>query len=198
MIADEPAHGAPDPGGIASSPPARNYGLARSALPADVLAACYADMRRIAHRIMAGDNAQRLLQATELANEAAIRLIRTRELAVESRAHMLALAARTMRHILIDECRRAGASKRQQPLLATQWPEQDAGDAVGLDDLDEAIEALTAYSPEHARIVELRFMLGLTLDETAAEMGMAVRTVKRRWQAARAWLLEHLDGARRA
>ena len=169
---------------------------AEGALPADVLAACYADMRRIARRIVAGDNAARLLQATELANEAAIRLIRARDLGVASRAHMLVLAARTMRRILIDEGRRAGAAKRHAPAFTTAWPDAAGGESLGLDALDAALEALAGHSPEHARIVELRFMLGLTLEETAAETGLAVRTVKRRWQAARAWLLDHLDDPR--
>ncbi len=166
------------------------------ALSSDVLAACYADMRRIARRIIAGDSAARLLQATELANEAAIRLIRASNLGVGSRAHMLALAARTMRRILIDEGRKSGAAKRHEPTFATAWPDERHGTALGLDELDAALAALESHSPEHARIVELRFMLGMTIEETAAETGLAPRTVKRRWQAARAWLLDHLDDPR--
>lgn len=156
-----------------------------------LLARHYDELRRLARRIICSDSQRRLLQATELVNEAVLRLIHSGLDSVEEREHLLALAARTMRRVLIDEARRARAAKRQTPPLVTAWP---GGPPTGLDveALDAAIAALEAFSPEHARIVELRFGLGLTVEETARVTGIPERTVKRRWQAARAWLHNHL------
>lgn len=156
-----------------------------------LIALHYDELRRIARRIVCSDAQRRMFQATELVNESVLRLIRSGLESVESREHLLALAARTMRRVLIDEARRTQAAKRQAPAMLTQWP---GGPESGLDveALDGAIEALEQFSPEHSRIVELRFGLGLSVEETARVTGLAERTVKRRWQAARAWLHDYL------
>ncbi len=163
-----------------------------------IVALHYDELRKVARRIIVSDAQRHALQATELVNEAVLRLIRSGLESVSEREHLLALAARTMRRILIDEARKALAAKRQPPPLITQWP---GGPAEGLDleALDEAIAALEAFSPEHGRVVELRFGLGLTVEETARLTGMPERTIKRRWQAARAWLHDHMtrDGSDR-
>jgi RNA polymerase sigma factor (TIGR02999 family) len=159
-----------------------------------LLAACYGEARRIARLVVARDGGRQALQATELLNEAALRLIGGGPLEVKDQAHMLALIARTMRRILIDEARRTAAAKRQTPQFVTAWPDDPAAALVDIGDLDRALEALEQVSPEHARVVELRFMLGLTVEETAAASGIPERTIKRRWQAARAWLLDFLNG----
>jgi RNA polymerase sigma factor (TIGR02999 family) len=164
-------------------------------LTPEVIEACYGDMRRIAGRIIAGDGAGHLSQATELVNDAVIRLIRTPDLAVASPAHLMALAAQTMRRVLIDEARKAAAAKRVAPDYRTAWPDQEHKRLVTMEELDSALTALATVSPDHARIVELRFMMGLTVDETASATGLASRTVKRRWQGARAWLFDYLNGA---
>ena len=161
-------------------------------MPAEMLAACYNDMRRIARRVMANDPAARILQPTDLANEAAIRLLRANLADVNERGHLLALAARTMRQVLIDEARKSLAHKRQMITMLTLWPGRN-NKLVDIEALDEALVALNAFSPEHAQIVELRFMLGLSLAETVAVTGTSQRTVTRRWQAARLWLLDHLN-----
>ncbi|NNM75931.1 sigma-70 family RNA polymerase sigma factor [Sphingomonas sp. ID1715] len=161
--------------------------------PAALLAACYDEARRIARVVIARDGAGRGLQATELLNEAALRLIGG-DLKVKDQAHMLALTARTMRRVLIDEARKNGAAKRQAPAFVTAWPDDPAAALIDIGDLDRALVALEAVSPDHARIIELRFMLGLTVEEAAAASGIPERTIKRRWQAARAWLLDFLDG----
>ena len=157
-----------------------------------LIAACYDDMRRVARRIIARDAMRLVLQPTDLVNEAALRLIQSSPGAISDQGHMLALAARTMRRILIDEARRNAAAKRRPPLL-TQWIEGPSQRLVDLEDLDRALAALDAYSTEHARVVELRFGLGLTVEETSRTIGVPERTVKRRWQAARAWLLDYLS-----
>lgn len=158
-----------------------------------LLTQCYEDMRRVARRILAGDGMAAAIQPTDLAHEAAIRLILSdASIAVEDRGHMLALAARTMRRILIDEARKAGAAKRRVPELMTMWP-GSSSTMIDLSDLDEALTALHAYSDSHAAIVEMRFTLGLTVEETARQTGIPERTVKRRWQVARAWLHDYLQ-----
>lgn len=156
-----------------------------------ILASCYDDMRRIARRIIATDQMRCVFQPTDLVNEAALRLIQSSAVSASSQGHMLALAARTMRRVLIDESRRAAAAKRHRPTLLTSWPGSREA-LVDVEDLDAALAALESFSADHARIVELRFTLGMTVEETAALTGLAERTVKRRWQAARAWLQDYL------
>lgn len=162
--------------------------------PDALLAACYEDMRRIARGIVRSGERRRQLQPTDLVNEAVVRLIQSAALAPEGREHMLALAARTMRRVLIDDVRRGAAAKRQMPTLVTSWPSEPTR-LIDVEALDAAVAALAQFSPEHARIVELRFTFGMTVEETARATGLAERTVKRRWQAARAWLQDHLGAA---
>lgn len=166
-------------------------------IPAEVLARCYGEMRLMARRILGGNALGRVLQPTELANEAAIRLIRANLSNAKDEGHLLAIAARTMRQILVDEARKAMSAKRNAPVLMTAWPGAAGEPLVDMADLDGALDALAAFSPERAQIVELRFMLGMTVEETATATGIPERTVKRHWQAARAWLLawlhEHAD-----
>lgn len=158
-----------------------------------ILAQSYTEMRRMARRILAGNQLGRALQPTELANEAAIRLLRSNLANAKDESHFLAIAARTMRHILIDEARKAMSAKRAQPALLTAWPGAEGDALVDIADLDGALAALALLSPERAEIVELRFMLGMTVEETARATGIPERTVKRHWQAARAWLLAWLN-----
>ncbi len=158
-----------------------------------LLASCYDEMRRVARALLAGDSLRASLQPTDLANEAILRLLQSAPADVNERGHLLACAARTMRRILIDESRKRAASKRQAPPLLTQVPGAPPTMLVPMADLDGALAALERFSPEHAQLVELRFTLGLTVEETAAATGLGERTIKRRWQAARAWLHEHLS-----
>ena len=150
----------------------------------------------MARRIMAGNALGRIFQPTELANEAAIRLIRSnlRDVRVKDQGHLLAVSARMMRQLIIDEARKAMSAKRHVPALMTAWPSDDLVGLINLSDLDLALTALATLSPTRAEIVELRFMMGMTVEETAAAMGMSERTIKRQWQAARAWLLAQING----
>lgn len=169
-----------------------------AAMPEHILAACYADMRRIARALMARDGMGRHMQPTELVNEAAIRLLRSNLEGVTDEGHMLAYAARSMRRVLIDEARKTLADKRQPITIQTLLPETGSGRLIDLEALDRALAALADHSPEHARIVEMRFMLGLNLSAIVDATGMAQRTVTRRWQAARLWLLEYIERERGA
>ena len=154
------------------------------------VAACYGEMRHIARRILLSAGDRLLFQPTELAHEAAIRLLMIDATRFESNAHMLATAARITRRALLDEIRASHAVKRR-PLLRTRWP--DGAYDARLDELDDAIEALGAISPDHARIIELRFFLGMTVEEAATAEGVSPRSIKRRWAAARAWLQERIE-----
>jgi len=155
---------------------------------------CYGELRRIARQLLAREQGQALIDPTELANTVAIRLLALRDDAVNDEGHMLALSARMMRRELIDQARAASSAKRTPPEHVTTWPDAPATAGIDAEALDRALAALADFSPEHARIVELRFTFGLTVEETARLTGLAARTVKRRWQAARAWLHDHLNG----
>lgn len=152
----------------------------------------YDEVRRLARRVLNGQGGALALQPTDLANEAAIRLLKS-SATVTDRAHFLALAARVLRQVLIDEVRRARSLKRTPDPVQTLWRSAQ-GEPIALDieAVNGAVEELAKASPEHARFVELRFFVGLTLEETAEACGVSLATAKRRWQAARAWLFEAL------
>lgn len=162
-----------------------------AALPRLLLIDCYAEMRRTARAMIRGEG-DLSFQPTDLAHEAAIRLMGLDRIEVNGHGHMLALSARVMRQTLVDEIRRARATKRQVPNSLTEWP-GGGRKQIELDILDDALRALAEVSAEHAEIVELRFSLGLTVEEAASATGITTRTVKRRWQAARTWLQHYLD-----
>lgn len=162
-------------------------------IPADVLARCYGEMRTMARRILRGNALGRALQPTELANEAAVRLIRSNLSNAQNEGHLLAIAARMMRQILVNEARKAMSAKRHLPTLLTSWPGGETASLVNMADLNGGLAALAVLSPVRAEIVELRFMLGMTVEETARATGIPERSVKRHWQAARAWLLAWLN-----
>lgn len=153
------------------------------------LAEHYESFRRLARSVLAGDGPNLQIQPTDLAHEAALRLLKIDRIALKDRTHFLALSAKVMRQVLLDEVRRARAKKRQAPVL-TLWPDDSA--AVDIEALDVALVELAEVSPERARLVELRFYAGLTVEEIAEHQGESASTVKRRWRASRAWLLERL------
>jgi RNA polymerase sigma factor (TIGR02999 family) len=161
--------------------------------PERLLALYYQDLRKIAQRILHHDDAAFLLQPTELAHEAAMRLMKLERMDWQSVTHFLATAARVMRQALIDEVRRALAQKRRDLPLLTAWPDAAPTETgVDLEALDQALTRLEAISPERARVVELRLFAGLSIKEIATVQGISERTVKRQWQVARIWLTAEL------
>ncbi|HSF77629.1 MAG TPA: sigma-70 family RNA polymerase sigma factor [Steroidobacteraceae bacterium] len=156
------------------------------------------ELRRRAHSYMLREPDGHLLQTTALVNEAYVRLIDARGVQWQDRAHFFAISATTMRRILVDFARARDSRKRQAILLSV------AGDA-GLDEvstaqpgadlvaLDDALQSLAAFDDRGARVVELRFFGGLSVEESAEVLGVSPRTVKRDWTAARAWLLGELQ-----
>jgi RNA polymerase sigma factor (TIGR02999 family) len=155
------------------------------------------ELHQIAKRCMAGERPGNSFQATALVNEAYLRLVNANDVAWQDRAHFLAVAARVMRHILVDHARarqyqkRGGAAARvtlDEALIVASEPDQDF---VALDD---ALTALAAVDARKSQVVEMRFFGGLTLEETAAALQVSRDTVKRDWKMAKLWLLRELRG----
>jgi RNA polymerase sigma-70 factor (ECF subfamily) len=154
----------------------------------------HAELQRIARRCMRGEPTDHTLQATALVNEAYLRLVDVRRINWQNRAHFLAMAARSMRRILVDSARARSARKRGAGAVRVSLSDIDLSDQKGLDmiALDEALDALANVNDRQSRVVELRFFAGLTVEETAAVLGISAETVMRDWKAARTWLMHEM------
>ncbi|HET9034117.1 MAG TPA: sigma-70 family RNA polymerase sigma factor [Dokdonella sp.] len=155
----------------------------------------YPELRRIAGQVFRRERADHTLQPTALVNEAWLRLSGSAAIEGADRSHILAVAARLMREILIDHARRRSASKRDggQRIDLTELDVADDSNGIDLIDLDVALSRLEQVDPIKARIVELRYFGGMNLEETAETVDLSVATVKRHWQAARIWLFNALS-----
>jgi RNA polymerase sigma factor (TIGR02999 family) len=166
-------------------------------LPADELAPLvYNELRRLAASFMRRERPGQTLQATALVHEAYMRLAASGT-PWHDKQHFIGIAARSMRQILVERARARGAQKRWAGLDRVSMSDSlaVAADPEGmLPALDEALERLEAIDSEQARIVELRFFVGLSIDEAAEALGMSPATLKRRWALARAWLFRELSG----
>jgi RNA polymerase sigma factor (TIGR02999 family) len=161
-----------------------------------LLEMCYSQLRMLARRMLSGDSSAYRLQPTELANETALRVLKLDRMDWRDRAHFLATAATVMRQALIDEVRRFRAAKRQAPAVFTTWVDPGIATVeVDLERLDSSLRRLAEVAPERARLVELRFFVGLTIEATAEILAISPATVKRQWDASRAWLLRDLGRA---
>ena len=162
----------------------------------------YAELRRLADGYVRREQAKSV-QATELVHEAYLRLLKDKSLQWENRAHFLAIAAISMRRLLVERARARGADKRggdhvqvtlDDALLVGAAP--DANETIDLVALDRALTSLAALDAQQARIVELRFFGGLSVEETADALSISPATVKRHWTIAKAWLLRELQGTK--
>lgn len=157
-----------------------------------LLAIVYPELRRVADNLLRHERVDHTLQPTALVHEAYIRLADVRGMRMESRRHFYGAAAMAMRRILVDYARQRKAAKRGGSEVARVPLEEALTAAVDLrldfERLDEALEELASFAPEKARIVELRYFAGLSIQETAAVLEIAPATVKRYWAFARAWL----------
>ena len=161
-----------------------------------LLPVVYDEMRRLAAGYLRDERKGHTLQATALAHEAFLRMVVQTDITWQSRAHFLGVAAQAMRRILVDHARRRKAGKRGggQTVIGLDAA-LDAGRAdVGFDDLDRALDDLAQHSERQAKVVELRYFGGLTIEETAEVLGTSPITVKRDWTMARAWLFRELGG----
>ena len=156
----------------------------------------HAELHRLAKRYMAGERQGHILQTTALVNEAWLRLIDWQNVEWRNRAHFFGLAAQIMRRILVDFARARQREKRGGDALMVSLSEaanvalERSADMVALDD---ALAALEKLEPRQARVVELRFFAGLSLEETAAALNISVITVRRDLSQAEAWLFRELN-----
>jgi RNA polymerase sigma factor (TIGR02999 family) len=156
----------------------------------------YDELRRIAAAYMRRERPGQTLQATGLVHEAYLRLAGAGTPWHDKR-HFVGIAARSMRQILVERARARGAQKRWAGVDRVTLTDAiaTAADPVGmLPALDDALARLEQIDPEQARIVELRYFAGLSIEETADALGMSPATLKRRWALARAWLFRDLSG----
>lgn len=163
-----------------------------------LVALVYPQLRAIAQRQLAGERAQHTLQPTALVNEAWLRLSGLERIEWVDRTHFVRFAARLMREILVDHARRVQAAKRdggeRVPLTDLDLRDDSSPEAsIDMLAIDAALARLEAIDADKARMVELRYFGGLTLEETAAAMDISLATVKRHWQAARIWLFDALQ-----
>jgi RNA polymerase sigma-70 factor (ECF subfamily) len=151
----------------------------------------YQELHRLAGRYMLGERSDHSLQPTALVHEVYFRLIDQKRVTWENRSHFFAIAAQLMRRILIDHARARNAEKRPKPALKVPLSDLEIGierQTTELLALNEALDRLEALDSRQARIVEMRFIAGLSEEEIAQALGVSVRTVKRDWRVARAWL----------
>lgn len=162
----------------------------------ELLHIVYRHLHALAERQFRCERQGHTLQPTALLSELYLRLIRETDVDWQSRTHFFAVAAETIRRILVDHARAVNASRRPKPgdrVELTDVLTYSDDRALDMIIIDEAIEKLRSWDPRQARIVELRFFAGLSVEETASVLGIAERTVKRDWTMARAWLSATLN-----
>jgi RNA polymerase sigma factor (TIGR02999 family) len=166
----------------------------RNAL-AELLPLVYDELRKLAAGYLRRERAAQTLQPTALVHDVYLRLLRDENLSWQSRAHFFGIAARSMRQILVERARARDAAKRGGGALrVTLDPGLIAAgqQTFELEVLDDALQRLQAFDPELARLVDVRFFGGLSIEESAEALGVSPATVKRRWNVARAWLAREL------
>lgn len=162
----------------------------------------YGELRRIARRRLQAERPHHTLQSTDLVHEAYLRLVKSPPQEAQNRLHFLAIASQLMREILVDYGRRRRAGKRgggckitlNEALASTPNPNSEIDVLV----LDEALTSLSKLDAQQAKVVELRFFGGLSIEESSEVLGISPATVKRDWVTARAWLKREMEGAAHA
>ena len=156
----------------------------------------YAELKRLARRSMRREHEQQTLETGALLNEAYLRLIDWKDVQWQNRAHFFGVAAQIMRRILVDYARARGAQKRGDGVVKVPldeglaWSSEKDADFVALDD---ALQRLTEIDARKARVVELRFLGGLTVEEAAEVLNVSPETVRRDLRLAKSWLLREMD-----
>jgi RNA polymerase sigma factor (TIGR02999 family) len=162
----------------------------------------YAELHRMARRYMRNERAGNTLQATALVNQAYLRLVDAKNSGWNDRVHFFAVSAALMRRILVDAARarasgkRGGQFKRAGHSTAfnlDEIPDLGSKRAVELTALDDALNSLAQFDARKAKVIELRFFGGLSVDETAEALGLSAQSVMRDWKLAKAWLMRELS-----
>ena len=172
----------------------RNLQKGVEAAQSKLIPLVYEELRRVAARHMRGERPGRTLQATALVHEAFLRLTE-QNASWQNKAHFFGIASQVMRHILIDHARGRMRAKRgggQQRILLDEALFLSDALSEELLALDQALERLAKLDPRQARIVELRFFGGLSVEEASEVAGISPKTVKRDWSLAKAWLYQEL------
>ena len=151
----------------------------------------YDELRRLAHGYLRGENTGHTLTTTDLVHEAYLRLVDQTRVTWQGRTHFLAIAATAMRRILVDHARQHASLKRGNALTPVslhglELPAEERAELLLA--LDEALSRLARLDARQARVVECRFFGGMTEEETAAVVGIGLRSAKRDWARARTWL----------
>lgn len=167
----------------------------------ELLPLVYDQLHRLAKRRLSNERGCKTLEPTALINELYLRIIHDTPVHWQSRAHFYAIAAATIRRILVDHARAANAQRRPKPNQRVELDEvliysEDRGPEILM--INEALDRLRAWDSRQAKIVELRFFAGLSNEETGLTLGISERTVKREWVMARAWLANLLNPNSRA
>jgi RNA polymerase sigma factor (TIGR02999 family) len=159
----------------------------------------YDELRRIARHYMRRERAGNTLQTTALINEAYLRLVDADSASWQDRAQFFAVAAQLMRRILVDAARARGSAKRGGLAIRVDHSTAfnldeiaEAGRSAELVDLDDALNAMAEIDPRKARVIELRFFAGLSVEETAGVLGISPQSVLRDWKLARVWLMREM------
>ena len=162
-----------------------------------VFAVVYPTLKKIAHGYLYSEGKNQTLQATALVNEVYLKLAATYKLKWEDRKHFLTIAARSMRHVLVDYARVRNADKRGAGAEKIQLVTQHFVDVIDSDqhliDLDHALDTLEKIEPRQAMVVNMRYFAGLSIEETAQALNISAATAKRDWTVARLWLLHELE-----
>jgi RNA polymerase sigma factor (TIGR02999 family) len=159
----------------------------------------YDELRRLAHRQLRGERTNHTLQTAELVHETYLRLVDSNRVNWQNRAHFLAVAAQSMRRILVDAARSRQSLKRGGDHTRVELDAEltiAGASSVDVVALDDALEALASADPRRSRVVELRFFGGLSVEETAEVLEVSAETVMRDWKVAKAWLFKQLHPAR--
>lgn len=167
-----------------------------SSAPEELLPLVYIELRKLAGSYLKRERSNHTLQPTALVHEAYIRLVDWQNTNWQNRTHFFAVAAQIMRNILVDHARKKKAEihgGNLQKLALDEAISFSQMKEVDLVDLDDALRSLAKLDERQAKIVELRFFGGLTLEETAHALGISVKTVSREWNFTKAWLYRRLN-----
>lgn len=169
--------------------------LGRSGALDRLIGLVYGELRRIAGRQMRRERTAHTLQPTALVHEAFLRLVDQSNADWQNRAQFFGVAAQVMRRLLVDYARRRRAAKRGIPVALNEelLPVRPGSQSEEILAVDEVLSRLAKLNPRQARVVELRYFVGLSVEETAGVMGIATRTVKLDWAMAKGWMRSQLS-----